>query len=509
MEFSRNRRILALWLARLPTDRLTRRSPAEGALAIAASANNALYIHALNREAERQGLYRGQPLANARAMVERLAVLPADEKQDLDLLKALAQWCERFTPLVAPDPPDGLLLDITGAAHLFGGEERLLAEACARLKKQGFCVHGAVAGSSLAARAFARHAGDIVSPPGEDERLLAPLPIAALDCGEETLRVLRRAGLKTIAQVAGRGRAELCSRLGADFTARLDVMLGMEEKPLSPLRPLPQFRAEQRFAEPITTPSAIEESLGMLALSLGRILEREGQGLRLLEAFFFRADGKVVRLSVRTGAPLRDPRTMRTLLKQKLEALADPLDPGFGFDLIRLEASLAEKTQPGVLSFDEDENARRQIGFLLDRLSARFGATQVERFVPQDTHIPEAQSAAIPAQTGDFRGVWKRQSRAGDPPLRPLRLFARPEEIKAPLFEVPDGPPRRFSWRQARFHVRRAEGPERIAMEWWKSHGVARDYFRVETVQGLRFWLYRDGHDPGFHPKWYLQGIFA
>jgi protein ImuB len=509
---------LALWLPRFSTDRLTRliASPDRAALAkaplvVAGRANNALYVHALNVAASRQGIYRGQPLANARAMIQTLKIVPADEKADADLLEGIADWCDRFTPLVTLDSPQGLLLDVTGVAHLFGGEEKMLALVRAKIAAQGFAVQGAIAGTCLAARALARHASGTIAPPGENTWALAPLPVAALDCGEDIMRAFKRAGLKTIAQVAERGRAELASRFGANFVTRLDVMLGAEEKPLAPRRPLPDFRTEQRFVEPVITKEVIAASLHVLAISLSGMLERDGQGLRHLEAFFFRADGKVERIAVKTGAPLRDAAVMLRLLNERLDALADPLDPGFGFDVIRLEASLTEKNRIVTASFDDNENSRWQTAFLVDRLAARFGEHRVQRFVAQDTHIPEAQSAAIPAQDHDFRSTWTRWRKENDPPLRPLRLLDRPEEISAPLFMMPEGAPRRFRWRKADFHVARAEGPERIAMEWWKKDGLTRDYFRVETDRGLRFWLYRDGipRETGFHPRWYLQGIFA
>ena len=544
----RRRRILALWLPRLPTDRLKRANAAhktatntletnrvEAPLVIAGRANNALFVYALNRSAQRLGLYRGQPLANARAMIENLAVVPADERADLALLESIADWCDRFTPLVVADPPDGLFLDVTGVTHLFGGEAPMLEHVRDKIQAQGLHVQAAIAGTSLSTRALARYASGSIARPGEDRALIAPLPIAALDCGEDKLRALKRAGLKTIAQVAERGRAELTARLGAHFLTRLHVMLGAEEKPLAPRRPLPDLRAEQCFAEPVVTQEVIAKSLHVLAISLCEILEREGQGLRLLEAAFFRADGKVERIAVKTGAPLRDPDVMLRLLNQRLDALADPLDPGFGFDLIRLEASLAEKTHAAEASFDTEENARWQINFLLDRLSARFGEQRVQRFVPQDTHIPEAQGAAVPAQERDFIGVWTRKRQANDPPLRPLRLLEKPEEIKASFLVTPDGSPRVFHWRQCKYDATRTEGPERIVLEWWKENpherlmpsreqrkkiklGIepeplspSRDYFRIETRQGLRFWIYRDSQyrRNDLHPRWYLHGIFA
>jgi protein ImuB len=510
------RRILALWFARLPTDRLLRKSRADfslGApLVISHKANNALYVYALEARAQRLGLHKGQPLANARAMVQPLEIIPADERADAQLLENIADWCDRFTPLVSLDAPDGLFLDITGASHLFGGEAAMLATVTQRIEACGFAVQGAIAGTSLSARTLARFAPNSIVPPGCEAERITALPISALDCDDKILRALRHAGLKTIGMVTERLHSELSERLGKNFVTRLRVMLGAEEQPLQPRRPLPDLMAEQRFAEPVVTEEIISASLLTLAESLSAILEREGRGLRMLEAAFFRADGKVERIVIKTGESLRDPKIMLRLLRQKLDALADPLDPGFGFDLIRLEALLVEETKPSTVSFDSDENARRQIRFLTDRLSIRFGEHRVQRFVPQDTHIPEGSGVAVPAQDDEFSGQsWILKRQAGDPPRRPLRLLERPEEIEAGLPWAPDGPPKYFRWRQCRHDVARAEGPERIALEWWRKEGLTRDYFRVETKDGQRFWLYRDGlHRQTKQPlRWYLQGIFA
>jgi protein ImuB len=509
------RRILALWLPRLPTDRLIRKrgSPFSAPLIVSGKAGNALHVHALDARAQSLGLHKGQPLANARAMVQPLAILPADEKADVALLEAIADWCDRFTPFVSLDSPDGLLLDITGAAHLFGGEAAMLTQVTSKIAAQGFVVRGAIAGTSLAARALARHASKSIVAPGLESAAVTPLPIIALDCDDKALRALRHAGLKTIGQVAKRLQSELAERLGRDFVTRLRVMLGAEEKPLAPRRALPDLMAEQSFAEPVVTEDAIATSLLSLAQTLSEILERQGRGVRVLEAAFFRADGKVTRIAVRTGEALRDPAVMLRLLRQKLDALADPLDPGFGFDLVRLEAVMAEETQPLTVSFDSGENATRQVAFLIDRLSARFGEHRVQRFVPQDTHIPEAAGVALPAQDRDFDGAWPARREdfmnGSGPPRRPLRLLEKPEEISA-IAAVPDGPPRQFRWRRVPFEVVRAEGPERIAMEWWRKEGLTRDYFRVETREGQRFWLYRDGlYAQIGAPRWYMQGLFS
>ena len=526
MDFSANRavtrRILALWFPRLPTDRIQRRAPSpfKAHLLISGRANNALYVHALEARAESLGLYKGQPLANAQAMVRELCILPADEKSDAALLDAIADWCDRFTPFVACDAPDGLLLDITGAAHLFGGEAAMLTLVRTKLAAQGFAVAAAIAGTALAARALARFADGHISAPGMEAQSLARLPVAAIPCDDAIRRALERAGLKTVAQVAGRQRSELASRFGKSFVTGLEMLVGMGDKPLDPRRKLPDISAEQRFAEPIVSAEAIAASLSGLTQSLAGVLEQRGLGLRSLEAAFFRADGLVRRLAVRLGAPSRDPAMLLRLLDEKLDALADPLEAGFGFELIRLDAGLAEKTESALASFDSTENAQVQIRFLIDRLSARFGEHRVLRFVQQDTHIPEAAAVAVPAQDRDFgkeNWAYKRQVNFLDgkegPPRRPLRLFASPEEVSA-VAAVPDGPPLRFRWRRVQFEVAHAEGPERIAMEWWRHADTGekptRDYFRIETREGQRFWLYRDGlFDSGFQPRWYLQGVFA
>jgi protein ImuB len=499
---------------------------------IAGRANNSLYIAALEERAQRLGLYKGQPLANARAMAPALLVRPAEEKQDAALLEGMAEWCDRFSPFIAADPPDGLILDISGAAHLFGGEAAMLTLVTQKIAGQGFAVQAAIAGTIPAARALARFAAGHIAAPGRHAESLERLPVAALDADEKIIAALRRAGLKTIGQVMARGRDELAARFGKAFVAELGMLFGHEDRPLNPRRPLPDLMAEQRFAEPIVTQDAIAASLLSLAQSLGEILEQRGLGLRRLEASFFRADGAVRRIELRLGGASRDADRVMRLLQERLEALHDPLDPGFGFDLIRLEAMLTERAEAADSDFDSGENARREVAYLIDQLAARHGEARVLRFVQQDTHIPEAQSVGIPAQDRDFvRQPWTARRRKSDPPLRPLRLFEKPEEIFAALDTPPDGAPSFFRWRQARFDVARAEGPERIAMEWWRSDGPGkcglavsrrprdphksekptRDYFRVETKEGQRFWLYRDGlYDAAnLHPRWYLHGIFA
>jgi protein ImuB len=293
----------------------------------------------------------------------------------------------------------------------------------------------------------------------------------------------------------------------------LETALGKTEKPISPRVPLPDYRTEQNFPEPIATEEVIRSSLVSLAETLCNALEQHGEGARRLEAAFFRADGAVMRIAVETGSPTRDPIVIERLFREKLDALADPLDPGFGFDLIRLSAGRTQRCETGVADFSADLNAEREIRFLVDRLSARFGAHRVLAFQTNDTHIPEAAGLALPAQEAhDTKSSWAVMRRKAEAPRRPLRLLAKPEEVET-VASIPAGPPRRFRWRRALHDVVMAEGPERIAMEWWRhvAPQPTRDYFRVEDSGGNRFWLYRDGlylRETG-NPRWYLHGVFA
>ncbi|HEY8948804.1 MAG TPA: hypothetical protein VIM56_07955 [Rhizomicrobium sp.] len=520
-----NRRIIALWFPRLATDRLQRRwkaretrTPSAEAprepppLVVVAKEKNALRLSALDRKATAQGLTIGQPLANARAMLPALKVMAANEGADHKLLERIADWCDLFTPFVALDPPRALLLDVTGATHLFGGEKSLLDRILAALRAQGFAVRGALAGTAMAARACARHRDGLIVPSGDEMKITAPFPIEALFLDPVTTHAFRRAGLKTIGQVAHRDRRELTARFGSAMVFTLETALGKTERPISPRIPLPDYSAERNFPDPVATEDVIRATLVSLAETLAEALEQRGEGARRLEAAFFRADGAVMHIAVETGSPTREPGVIERLFREKLDALADPLDPGFGFDLIRLSAGRTQRCESALADFNADLNAEREIRFLVDRLSARFGAHRVLAFQPNDTHVPEAAGLAVPAQEArGTKSTWEVR-RKEEAPRRPLRLLAKPEEVEA-IATVPAGPPRRFRWRRVQHDVVLAEGPERIAMEWWRhvTPQPTRDYFRVEDTNGNRFWLYRDGlyAREVETPRWYLHGVFA
>ena len=536
------RRILSLWLPRLPTDRIKRRlvqedrSRACAGLGeaffrkpffdkpwiVADKQQNALQIVAMNDAAAAIGLEIGMPVANARAICPDIEMFDADVAADAQALERIADWCDRFTPLVALDPPYGLFLDISGCTHLFGGEDRMLALVCGSLAGQGFVANAAIAGTPACARALTRAARGRIVPEGQETAAVEHLPVFALGAEDTITRGLRRAGLKTIGDVASREPREIAARFGKSFTDLLREVLGQSDAPISPRRLPPDFMVERHFAEPVATEDTIAATVSGLAQKLVVAMERQGKGARRLEASFFRVDGVVRTIAADAGQPVTRAALIDRLFRERFDALADPLDPGFGFDLIRLSASRVDAVVQEQRDLDARAQDNDEMAALIDRLAARLGGRRVMGYLPQDTHIPERAALAMPAQVHWPKALsahWPQRCE-NEPPLRPLRMFERPEEIKVTAASVPDGPPPRFTWRRATHAVVRAEGPERIAMEWWKSETsiLTRDYFRVEDTEGLRFWIYRDGlygselvDDKGerIEPKWYVHGVFA
>ena len=517
MSVSSNRRYLSLWLRRLSTDRITRRSSERvESFVVVASVKGAQQIAALTDGAARLGLKVGLGLADARARFPWLPVVEADFEADRRLLEAIADWCDRYTPLVGLDPPDGLLLDVTGCAHLFGGENAMARDLLLRLKRQGFVARIAVADTAGCAWGAARFGKQGIVPRGETKAAMLPLPIAALRVDAEIVAGLKVAGLTCVGDLARRPRAPFAARFGKELLLHLDQALGSVEEPISPRLPVPAAIAEQRFPDPIAREADVLGTIEQLGHRLADVLERRGEGGRLFQVALFRADGAVHRLEIGTGAPLRDPARMRKLFEERLAVLGDACDPGFGYDMVRLSALVTERTDPaqtGLHHEDHDE----ELAHLIDRLGARFGLRRVTRLVQQNTHIPEYAVVDVPAHA-------PRPTPAVMPPIeqdslsvaRPLRLLTRPEPIEA-IAEVPDGPPIRVTWRQVAHQVARAEGPERIAMEWWRDNRgnqLTRDYFRVEDSAGARMWVFREGlygreMKPPDMPRWYLQGLFA
>ena len=486
--------------------------PDKTPLIVVEPVNSALRICAVNDAAAALGLKIGIPLADARAMFPAIKAHDADRQADWTLLEAVADWCSRYTPLVGLDAPDGLMLDISGCAHLFGGEGALAHDLLARLKKQGLCAEIGLADTVGCAWAVARYGETKLAPKGAASDFLLPLPLASLRLDAETISALAQAGLRCIADVIDCPRAPLAARFGEEFMRRLDQALGRESESITPRLPAPSYIAERRFPDPVMLQKDVVGTIEQLAHELDRRLEQKGQGARLLETALFRTDGKVYRIAVGTGEPLRDPLRIQRLFSERLAAIGDECDPGFGYDVVRLSVLACERLDPTQDSLDRRDH-EAELAHLIDRLSARFGARRLTRLIPRETHIPEFAVAAVPAQIALKNLTVALIEQDSLAPVRPFRLLNPPEAINA-VAEVPDGPPARFRWRQRLYEVTAAEGPERIAAEWWRNgHAPAftRDYFRIESRQGMRAWLYREGlyerETP--HPRWFLHGLFA
>ena len=491
-------------------------------LIITAKIKSALRIVQADAHARRLGLRPGLTLADARARVPHLALADEDQAADLALRDHIADWCDRYTPLVGLDGDEGLQLDITGCAHLFGGEAELRDDLMARLAAQGFTARSAIADTPDAARAVARHGRGGLVPSGQERDAVRPLSVAALGLEGLNLRALSRAGLTTIGDLASRPRAPLAARFGADLVDRLARTLGEAVHPISPRRPVPELLATRRFAEPIALMDTVLAALRGLAQQLDAMLAQRGAGGRQFEASLYRADGAIRRVRIETGRPLRDGAVVTRLLSERIAALADPIDPGFGFDMIRLGVLAAEAIGTVQSGLDGSQRDAEGLADLVDRLSVRYGQARVLRFTSEDSHIPERMARLVPAIAPRVGGkanrperTWPQGARAplpGDPPAQPFCLFDPPQPIET-LAEVPDGPPLRFLWRRVLHEIAAAEGPERIASEWWREAegALTRDYFRVEDRNGHRFWLFREGlyAVEVEHPRWFLHGLFA
>jgi protein ImuB len=506
---------LALFLPFLPTERLRRSGDApddETPFVMVEKRANAQRLVALNPAALRQGLAPGLSLADARARLPRLVAAPADPAADHALLLRLAARCERYTPLTALDEPHGLMLDVAGCAHLFGGEAEMRARLIADCAALGFVARVALAPTPDCARALARFtAGGIFLAPDEAAAAVARLPLAALETDEETHFALGRAGFKSLGDLAARPTRVFAARFGQDFPYRLERLFGRADRRLTPLRPPPDRMVERHFLEPLAQREALDSVLGDLLREVAFLLEQRGEGGRMFEIAFFCADGHVRRLGVETLRPTRDEKFLALLFREKLDSLADPLDPGFGFDALRLAVPRAEKCEAQQENFDGAvlRDSERELSELLDRLTTRFGRARVLRFMREDTHDPDRESHAAAASLSP--SSWGAPL-VGEPPARPLTLFDPPQPVEVVAL-APDGPPARFRWRRKMHDVLRAEGPERIAPDW-KEHGLnapERDYYRVEDVDGRRFWLFRLGlyERGGGTPRWFIHGLFA
>lgn len=480
-----------MWFPRLPCDRAIRRQPVDGPFALTWRQNNTDRIHDLNRQAEAHGLHRGMPFSEAKVFCATLRAQPADLAAEARFLVGLRRWALRYCPWVGVQDGDGLVLDITGSAHLHGGEQGLLEDMRARLTRAGIEVRLGLADSRGAAWALAHHAEGVAAP-GASPAALAALPVAALRLDPPTVTALQRLGLRTIAGLAASPRAPLARRFGQGLLTRLDQALCRQPEPVTPWPDAPHFAVRMTLPEPIGLTSDVMAGLDRLLQGLCARLKAHEAGARSLCLTLRRVDRNSQTVPLRLAAAMRDPARILPLFARAV----DQVDAGFGIDQLRLEATLVEPLP--LQQIGRDSDTPEQLDNLITRIGTRIGLDNILRFQPVASHIPERSFRLVPVAGSRPMGGW-----STDRP-RPLRLF--PPEAIAGRGATP---PRTFRWRRMALTTARATGPERIAPEWWVPEGEwrfgIRDYWRVQTRQGRRLWLFYTPQSPG----WYVQGEFA
>lgn len=464
-------------------------------------------VVAADAAARRAGLRVGMPAIKAQALVVGLVILEADSAADDAALNRLALWAlQRYAPIAAADPPDGLVIEVTGVTHLHGGEDAMLADMIARLGAAGIAARATVADHWGAAHALARYAAGpcIVISPGESVAAIAALPIAALRLPGDMVDALRRLGFDRVDDLLTKPRAPLTLRFGPELGRRLDQATGMLAEPIDPIRPPDLVYVRRVFAEPIAAAETLARYTGKLVIQLCEALETRGLGARRLDLLFHRVDNRIEAIRIGTARPVRDIKRLTKLLCDKIETI----DPGFGVEIMSLAAPVAEpfETKQSVSSLVDEPEA--DISGLIDTLSNRVGQQRLYRFAPIASDVPERSVGRVAPTAPQIAEDWPQHW------SRPSRLFGSPEPIETVAL-LPDHPPVSFTWRGIRRRVKRADGPERVFGEWWKRDAeliAVRDYFQVEDEAGERFWIFRsgDGEDAstGSH-HWFLHGIFA
>lgn len=503
-------RVVSLFLPLWPTDR-RRRSvgamlPADVPLVLVGRDGRRRVVTAADTAALRAGLRVGMPATKAQALAPGLIVQDAEPDTDAAALERLALWALRYSPIVAADPPDGLVIDIAGAAHLHDGEAALASDVIARLRSSGFAARIGIGDSWGEAHALARFAANPIAAASESYGLpvLADLPIAALRLAPDICEGLHVLGFRTIGELEKTARAPLALRFGPELGRRLDQAMGRISEPIDPVRPPDIVEVRRPFGEPIGAAETIARYIGKLTVLFCAELEMRGLGARRADLLLYRVDNRIEAIRIGTAQPVRDVKRLTRLLCDKIEAI----DPGFGIELMTLTATLAERFEQRQTISSLAAPPEPDISDLIDVLSNRVGESALYRFAPVSSDVPERSVQRVAAMAPATGEGWP------DHWPRPSRLLATPEPVETVAL-LPDHPPVAFTWRGVRRRVRRADGPERVFGEWWKRDAelaAVRDYFRVEDEAGERFWLYRagDGEDEATgSQRWFLHGIFG
>lgn len=463
-------------------------------------------VTAADLRAQRLGVKVGMPATKAQVLVPGLAIMEADAKEDAEAFERLALWALRYTPIVSPDAPDGLVIDSSGADHLMGGEEALLKDLISRVEGFGFRVRAAIADTWVVAHALARYSRDkiVIASPGHGLSLIHQLPVSALRVASDTARELAVLGFERIGDVAKQPRAPLALRFGHELGRRLDQAAGVAGEPIVSVRSEELIEVKRSFVEPIAAPETIARYIGKLVVQLCARLESSGLGARRLDLICQRVDNQAQAVRVGMARPVRDVDRLTRLLCDRIETI----EPGFGIEQLSLAATAVDPIDARMTTGSLTEEAEPNVDDLIDTLANRIGEKRIYRVAPVPSDVPERSVRRVPAMAAPFDATWP-----SDWP-RPSRLIMPPESIETVAL-LPDHPPVAFTWRGVRRRVRRADGPERVFGEWWKADAeleAVRDYFRVEDDTGERYWIFRagDGEDPatGSH-RWFVHGVFG
>ena len=487
------RRVVSLWFPRLASDRVLRLRHIDGPFVLTLKQQNANRIYCLNTTATQHGLHHGMPYADARAFCSNLQSQVAQPEQDQRFLRTLRRWATRYCPWVGLEGNDGLVMDVTGSAHLLGGEAAMLADMRIRLMRAGISVRIGLADTRGAAWALA-HYGEGIAPSGEALATLAPLPVAALRIEEKTSVSLQRLGLRSIGDLAGAARAPLTRRFGPSLLLRLDQALGSQPEEISPYTDPPHYAVRMTLPEPIGLLTDVMAGVERLLHQLCAKLRTQEVGARNLCISLHRVDQEHQQVELRLARPLRDPKRILPLFERGLAEM----DAGFGIDMLRLEATQVEIVPVQQQISHVSDGGKDRLDDLISRLGTRIGLENIQRFLPADSHIPERSFIMAPTAYSEPESGWVHIH------PRPICLF--PPE---PIAGSGPRPPARFRWRRMSLTTGRVTGPERIAPEWWLEddnwRSGLRDYWRVETREGRRLWLFYTPQNPG----WFVQGEFA
>jgi protein ImuB len=498
------KRFVTLWFRHLLTDWLVLRKPELKGVPFVFSApdHGRMVITATTIEAEKQGVTVGMVAADAKAIVPGLQVIDDIPGKDLKLLTLLGEWCIRYTPFVAVDPPNGLILDVSGCTHLWGGEKGYLKEVVNRLRSKGFDVRGAMADTIGAAWAIARFGKitPIIEPGGQAEALLS-LPPAALRLDQVITERLQKLGLRSIRSFINMQRSALRRRFGQHLLLRLDQALGNEDEALQPLQPIELYSERLSCLEPIRTAIGIEIAIKQLLEMLCLRLKQDGKGLRNAILKCYRIDGKLEQVSIGTSSATYHISHLFKLFELKIATIT----PALGIELFVMVAPNTEDVSPAqeALWTGSPGLEDTAITELIDRLVGKVGINAIHRYLPVAHYWPERSVKAVQSLQEKPQMNWKT-----DRP-RPIWLLNRPERIKVTAL-IPDNPPMLFIYKSKVHQIRKADGPERIEREWWLENGEHRDYYNVEDTDGKRYWLFRSGHYSGDKThQWFIHGFFA